>query len=228
MEIHASLRTLLENRTPLLVRFTERNQRYRTFLVEVNQEKGWLALDELIPSDGDRLIAAGESFQIEGFNEGVRLAWTHDQQTHVGELDGAPCYWTPLPETLTYHQRRNAYRAQLSGPTVDVKLTGKMLLAAQGKLLDMSATGCKISFKGDLRDRLQTGEIYAELSAKLPFGTIVTAVELRHAIYDENIDITFCGLRFYNISGLAQRQIERFVYQLQREVRRDQTQGRFS
>jgi c-di-GMP-binding flagellar brake protein YcgR len=45
-------------------------------------------------------------------------------------------------------------------------------------------------------------------------------VELRHVSYDERRDATFCGMRFYQMSGLLQRQIERFVYQLQREARR--------
>ena len=91
----------------------------------------------------------------------------------------------------------------------------------EGTLLDMSATGCKLSFKGDIQDRLQTGQIYEKFSARLPFGTITTEVELRHLIYDEKID------SFYRISGMTQRQVERFVYQMQREARRDQVVSRF-
>jgi c-di-GMP-binding flagellar brake protein YcgR len=32
--------------------------------------------------------------------------------------------------------------------------------------------------------------------------------------------MTFAGLRFHRMGGLEQRQVERFVYQLQREARR--------
>ena len=31
--------------------------------------------------------------------------------------------------------------------------------------------------------------------------------------------MTYAGLRFYRMDGLAQRSIERFVYQVQREAR---------
>lgn len=65
-------------------------------------------------------------------------------------------------------------------------------------------------------------------SAKLPFGTVQTAVELRHLVVNEKLDTTFCGLRFHRISGPTQRQIERFVYQLQREARRDVSETPFS
>lgn len=229
VEIHANLRPLLDNHTPLQVRFTERNQRYQTFIVELNREKGWLALDELIPSDGERLMAAGEPFQVEGYYEGVRIAWDNEHPAHLGELDEARCYWIPVPEQILYHQRRNAYRAPLIGQPIAAELSGKTVKTPlAGKVLDMSATGCKISLPGDVRTRLQTGQVYDQLTARLPFGTITTAAELRHTVYDEKLDLTFCGMRFYRISGLTQRQIERFVYQLQREARRDQTNDRFN
>jgi c-di-GMP-binding flagellar brake protein YcgR len=223
VEVSANLRPLVDQRTPLLIRFVERSQRYQSFLVEINRDKGWIAFDELIPNDGERLLLAGEAFQVEGFFEGVRIAWTNDKPVHLGELEGARCYWAPLPDEIIYHQRRNAFRAQIGQP-IDAGLKGKTLKTRlEGKLLDMSATGCKLSFKGDVQDRLQTGQVYDELSARLPFGTITTAAELRHVIYDEKLDITFCGLRFYRISGLTQRNVERFVYQLQREARREHT-----
>jgi len=228
LEIHANLRPLLDNRTPLIIRFHERNQRYRSFLVELNREKGWIALDELIPTDGERVLLQGEPFHVEGFYEGVRIAWTNNQPAHLAELDDARCYWVPMPTELTYHQRRNAYRAQLKETSTLASLGGASLRKAlEGRLLDISATGCKLSIKGDQQGRLQTGQLY-ELSAKLPFGTVQTAVELRHLVVNEKLDTTFCGLRFHRISGPTQRQIERFVYQLQREARRDVSETPFS
>lgn len=226
LEIHANLRPLLDNRTPLIIRFHERNQRYRSFLVELNREKGWIALDELIPTDGERLLLQGEPFHVEGFYEGVRIAWTNNQPAHLAELDDARCYWVPMPTELTYHQRRNAYRAQLKELAVTAQLGGAAVRnALEGRLLDISATGCKLSIKGN-QGNLQTGQVY-ELAAKLPIGTIQTEVELRHLVVDEKLDMTMCGLRFHRLSGLTQRQIERLVYQLQRDARRDNTNSPF-
>lgn len=227
-EIHATLKQLQDNHIPLLVRFAERNQQYQTYVIETNREKGWIAFDELIPNDGERLMASGETFQIEGHCEGVRVAWKNDHPAHLSELNDARCYWTPLPEQILYHQRRNAYRASLVGQPIAAELSGKTIKPLEGRVVDMSATGCKLGFQGNLQSGLQTGRIYEHLSAKLPFGTITTAAELRHVVFDEKLDITFCGMRFYRISGLTQRQIERFVYQLQREARRDYAGDRFS
>ncbi|MCQ4326258.1 pilus assembly protein PilZ [Stutzerimonas stutzeri] len=228
LEIYANLRPLLDNHTPLIIRFHERNQRYQSFLVELNREKGWIALDELIPTDGERLLLQGEPFQVEGFYEGVRIAWTNDQPAHLDEPDGARCYWIPTPAELIYHQRRNAYRAQFKEMIAVAVLGGASLRKPlEGKLLDISATGCRLSIKGDQQSCLQTGQVY-ELSTKLPIGTVQTAVELRHLVIDEKLNTTFCGLRFHRISGPTQRQIERLVYQLQREARRDDAEAPFS
>jgi len=61
LEIYANLRPLIDNNTPLTLRFNERSQRYQTFLVEMNRETGWIALDELIPNDGERFLLQGRS-----------------------------------------------------------------------------------------------------------------------------------------------------------------------
>lgn len=229
VEIQANLRTLLDNHTPLHIRFNERSQRYQTYLVEINREKGWIALDELIPSDGERIMSAGEPFQIEGYHEGVRIAWHNAYPVQAGELDDAPCHWAPLPDQILYHQRRNAYRAPLFGQPIAAVLSGNTIKKPlEGRVIDMSATGCKLSFPGNRQSGLQAGQVYEQLSVKLPFGAVTTATELRHVIFDEKLDITFCGMRFHRLSGLTQRQIERFVYQLQREARRDQANDRFS
>ena len=49
---------------------------------------------------------------------------------------------------------------------------------------------------------------------------MTTSAEMRHAYFNEKSGMTFVGLRFHRMSGLEQRQVERFVYQLQRESRR--------
>lgn len=228
-EVFATLRILLDNRTPLQIRFAGRAMRYQTFLVDINRDKGWIAIDELIPNDGERTLVAGEPFEIEGFQDGVRIAWNNEHSVHLGELEDARCYWAPMPTEVLYHQRRNAFRAQLFGQPIGAELNGRMFKSPlEGKLLDMSATGCKVSFSGNVQARLQTGQVYEQLATNLPIGAIKTAVELRHVVFDEKLDITFCGMRFHRIAGLTQRNIERFVYQLQREARRDQAADRFS
>jgi len=224
LEIAANLRQLLESHDPLIISFPERSQRFQSYVVHVDRDTGVVALDEMIPRDGEKFIENGEPFRVEGFHDGVRIAWECNTPLTISEIDGHRCYRGPLPEEVTYHQRRNAFRAALKlSQLVDVMLDGTYLKgngALRGKLLDISATGCKLRFEGNVEDRLQLGQVYERFKAAAPLGLADTMVELRHLHYEERINTTFAGIRFHNLSGQAQRKIEGFVYQLQREARR--------
>ncbi|KNX76730.1 pilus assembly protein PilZ [Pseudomonas sp. 250J] len=224
LEITANLRQLLESHDPLIISFHERSQRFQSYVVHVDRDSGVLALDEMIPRDGEKYIENGEPFRVEGFHDGVRIAWESNTALTISEIDGNRCYRGPLPEEVTYHQRRNAFRAALKlSQLVDIVLDGTHLKgngALRGKLLDISATGCKLRFDGNVEDRLQLGQVYERFKASTPLGLTDTLVELRHLHFEERINTTFAGVRFHNLNGQAQRKIESFVYQLQREARR--------
>ncbi|VVN67756.1 flagellar brake protein [Pseudomonas fluorescens] len=222
LEIAANLRLLHESHDPLIITFHERTQRFQSYLVEIDRDSNMIALDEMIPRDGERYLLNGEAFRVEGFHDGVRIAWDSNGTLTIDESNGSRCYRGTMPVEVVYHQRRNAFRAALKlAQLVNVELGGAKLKAPiNGKLLDISATGCKLRFEGDISGRLQLGEVYDRFIAALPFGNMTAPVELRYLHYEERIDITFAGVRFHNMSGLVQRQVERFVYQLQREARR--------
>lgn len=222
LEIAANLRLLQESHDPLIITFHERTQRFQSYLVEVNRDSSKIALDEMIPRDGERFLLNGEAFRVEGFHDGVRIAWDSNGSLTIDESNGGRCYRGAMPVEVVYHQRRNAFRAALKlAQLVNIELGGEKLKApVNGKLLDISATGCKLRFDGDISDRLQLGEVYDRFIAALPFGNMTAPVELRYLHHEERIDTTFAGVRFHNMSGLVQRQVERFVYQLQREARR--------
>lgn len=222
LEIAANLRLLLESHDPLIITFHERTQRFQSYLTNVDRDGDVIELDEMIPRDGERFLANGEAFRVEGFHDGVRIAWESKDAMTIVDTDGQRCYRGSLPEEVVYHQRRNAFRAALKlAQLVDVEIGGdKLKSPLTGKLLDISATGCKLRFEGDVSERMQLGQVYERFIAALPFGNMTAPVELRYLHFEERINITFAGVRFHNMSGLVQRQVERFVYQLQREARR--------
>ncbi|MGX5220069.1 MULTISPECIES: flagellar brake protein [Pseudomonas] len=222
MEIAATLRQLQQNHDPLVISFHERNQRFQSFLIEVDPDKGRLIFDELVPNDGERFLKNAEPFSVESSREGVRVAWQCDDSAQISEHDGLRCYFCAMPSEVLYHQRRSAFRATLKlGELVAISLKGeKLAKPLSGQMLDISATGCKIRIAGDVSQSLKPGMIYEELVAQLPFGAMTAPIELRHVHYNEKLDTSMLGVRFYRMSGLVQRQVERFVYQLQREAKR--------
>ena len=224
LEIAANLRQLLESHDPLIISFPERSQRFQSYVVHLDRDGNTLALDEMIPPEGEKYIENGEPFRVEGFHDGVRIAWECQHAPTITQIDGHRCYRTTLPTEITYHQRRNAFRAALKlSQGVDIVLDGDKLKgkgALRGTLLDVSATGCKLRLEGNIQERLQLGQVYERFAASPPLDIPQAMVELRHLHFEERTNTSFVGVRFHNLNGQLQRKIESFVYQLQRETRR--------
>lgn len=223
IEIQSLLKTLHVSRTPLEIRFDDRNQIFQSYIVELTAETGAFSIDELIPSLGDKWAEQGESFSIDAWMGGVHLRWHNSGAVKVLLEDQSPAFSLSLPALLTYHQRRGAFRAPVhrSIDTCLELIHAKHQLNFSGELLDISATGCKVTLPGNLVQALQPGERYElsqlQLEDALRFAV---NVEIRHHEYVESADKTHVGVHFHQPAALAQRHIDRFVNQLQRDARR--------
>ncbi len=222
IEIASLLKTLQQSRDPLVVTFPERAQKFQSFMVNTDPAAGLIWIDELIPRDGDRYIEQGESFRIDAWHEGVHIRWTCPA-AQKREFENAPAYCAPLPENMIYHQKRGAFRAAVHR-SIETKI-GLMKQQRQpqlfGELVDISATGCKARFSGDVRNQLAPGELQEDSFLELPdAGRIALSMEVRHVVHDETTNESYVGLRFRQPQPSAQRQIDRYVNTLQREARR--------
>lgn len=221
IEICAHLRALMLSRAPLELKFSDSGQIYQSYIVDVDRDNNRIALDELIPNNGQLHLLNGIELTITTYREGVRMTWSHNQPALADSLDGSPCYWLTLPTEVTYHQRRNAFRADtLPEQSLDVQIDSKKIeQPIAGRLLDISATGCKVELKSHCQS-LQPGQLYETFSISLPAGKITLSAELRHLQTIEPSNALLAGFKFHAFTGADQRMIERFVYQLQREARR--------
>lgn len=221
-EILACLRPAQQQHIPLRITFNRQGQQFQSFVVEIDEAKGLIALDEFIPREAERLLEQGQSFRVDSFHEGIKVTWQIDRPVEFSELDGTRCYWIGLPAELTYHQRRNAYRVKLllTQPATAELSQGSSQIQLRGQLIDLSATGCKLRFPGNVTHLLQPEQQVQGFSAELPIGTINTPVTIRHVACTERMEFSDVGVCFNSLTGAAQRQIERFIYQLQRENRR--------
>ena len=59
VEIIATLRQLQQNHDPLMILFKDRGQRFQSYLVEIDRDRNRMALDEIIPTDGERFLRQG-------------------------------------------------------------------------------------------------------------------------------------------------------------------------
>jgi c-di-GMP-binding flagellar brake protein YcgR len=224
LEIASTLQLLVNTRAPLTLTFPQQGKSFRTYLVQADSDRHTLALDEIISHDAAAFLKDGEPYRIESSHGGVLIAWECSSYLRSCTTGGLHCYQMSMPYEVMYFQRRNAFRARLrSAQRIDIYLDGDKLRrngALRGRLLEISATGCSVSFDGNLEDQLRIGCIYERMSASAPLDVNLTMLEIRHLRYEARIDRTFAGVRFHNLNGLMQRKVQSFVNQLQREARR--------
>lgn len=221
-EIYGSLKTLNNHNIALKVRFGGSDQQYLSYIVAVDRDNASLAFDELVPAEGAKFLLEGRRAHIEAMIDGVRLNWSHEQKAVSAKNGAHACYWLKFPQEVRYHQRRGTFRANLvvdQPASIEINLP-KLEQPLQGRLMDISATGCKVRFE-QLEDEINPGQLFDNCSLITPVGKLGISVEVRHIQQQEHQKSAFVGLRFHNMDGMAQRNIERFVYQLQREARRN-------
>lgn len=219
------LSQLLEQNKPLTLVFSGRNQRFLTYIAAIDKENSRVALDELVPESGQRMLGLGEPFRIDVYLDGVHIHWKSGLSAPaIGQHEGYTVAWLQFPEEMVYHQKRNAFRARtLRDEPVQLKLAGTGLeTSLLGHVIDLSATGCKVRLEQLPPAVVQPGQALNDCRLSFPGNQIEVAVEVRHVKIDENNEAATLGLRFLQPDGMAQRNIERYVNHLQREARRRQ------
>lgn len=222
IEILSLLKNIQQRHDPLSITFTDRAQRFQSYIVKIDADSQHLWIDEMMPRDGDRYMAIGEPFRLETWVEGVHIRW-HCPGAEAVMLDETPAYRAALPQELSYHQKRGAFRAAIRrSQDIGIGIAhAKSAVSLTGSVMDISATGCKARVPGDCSHMLAPGDEFAASYLQLPDNRrSMVNLEVRHVSYAAAIDETQVGLRFKQPNPLIQRQIDRFVNLLQREARR--------
>lgn len=217
IEVNNVLQSLIKKNNALTLIFPRQELRCLSYVVAADRERSLLALDELVPEHANNLMRNGEPFLVEAELDGVKINWRCDQPATASNLEGNLCYWFNFPDALRYHQRRNAFRADtLPGQPINLFIS---VAGLEGRLTDLSATGCKARFPG-LETGLAAAQFHEQARLMLPDSPVELTLEVRHLSLREASNESLVGFRFHNTSGNTQRAIERYVYQLQREARR--------
>jgi len=212
------LQRIKDSRTLLMVHLPDDNTRYTSALLELDLKQGKIVLDELTPASGNTRAA-----ELKRLHATARLAGGQVRfRADVQQIDGASGtlrYIAALPDTVTYEQRRNAFRARVPvGLVVPAVLTSDAETTYECEVLDISTFGVRLDTAGCAELAVDDGCHYA---CRINFpegGSISGEVELRFVGEDPVTHRVQIGARFSNLLGPQRKAIERFVMYLQREI----------
>ncbi|MDX1489647.1 MAG: flagellar regulator YcgR PilZN domain-containing protein [Pseudohongiellaceae bacterium] len=219
-DIYGVLRAMQTERSSVNVQFESGAQLYNTMILDANLKERYFLLDEVTPREGHRKVEEGQSFSIRASIHGIKVHAKGLKSARTRSDDSGLYYVIPFPEKLLYLQRRDAYRAFVPGSLMTVASCSSPEREEDlhGKVVNMSATGVRIAFPGEIEPELQQDE---ELDTRIRIQAqeqdLECVVEVVYFEYNKARDQTICGCRYLRLRRPVQMVINRFVTFLQRE-----------
>jgi c-di-GMP-binding flagellar brake protein YcgR len=201
-DVYGALRKVVLLGSPVVVKVDGDDSEYRSAITSSSFKTRSFFMDKVTPLHGNDLIRSGKRFSIECDSQGVhiefrmtgRLRYQPESEQYRGEF----------PEEVLYLQRRTAYRVMVPPAhqiLVTLKIDDNDEEGIEGRLLDMSSSGFKARFDGDIKQ------------------TLDCSLEARHVFHDDEVS-TLCGFSFTTLSPQGQRYIDRLITEFQWEERR--------
>lgn len=218
-DVYGALRRLVLNGEQVKVHIDGSNEVYTSVVTDTDLKSRSFFLDRVFPLSGNDLIRSGRRFAIESDSQGVHIKFKA-----TGRLAFQPQkdqYRVEFPESILYLQRRGAYRVNIP-PSHNIRL--RLTMTDQegvltGDLVDLSSSGFKAKFKGNVKKRLQDQDNFS--IARLRFNRkhdMDCSLKIHHIeSYDQKH--TLAGFEFLSVSATAQRYLDKLVTELQWEER---------
>lgn len=219
VQIAALLKKVKDSRTLIQVTVPGRATEYNSALLDINQEQGFLLLDELTPPDGHKSLREQGRLTVVIRLRGVNMRFTSTVQ-EIGGQAGIAFYRIEFPPHLYYCQRRSFYRVKIgAGLIVPFSITCEPSKPLEGHLDDISVTGLRAELKQQLL--FDKGALLPTCAIQLPSGEKVNCeVEVRHISQDETHRIFYLGARFINLDRPRLNTLKRFVAETERALLR--------
>ena len=224
-QIYGVLTAVQKSRTPITVKFEGLEQYFTSLILKTNLDDGYLIIDEIAPELGHQLALQQRPFSIRGSHNGISLFFRPNVISGSGMENNIAFYKVDFPAEMIYQQRRTSFRAHVpTAMDIHASLVSTQQGPLKARLFDISIGGCRLNFKGEMAPEFRRGDEIQEFSLMLNNGFQLNCpLVVKHATYIKDWHETTCGLQFAGLDKSVERQIDRFVYFLQREARRLQT-----
>jgi len=197
-------------------------QKASTMLLDSSPEEGTITIDALSPIDKNKGLKPGSAFKLDGAINGTNFSFQSRIKKILQDQEGNLSFQLRFPEKIHSELQRDSFRVNVS-----VIKELKVLLYTEdddplvGYLRDISATGFRVEFKGKPHAHFSSTDRTAKCLIQLPDSTKVECqAKIMHVGYNPDLDICKLGCKYTDIPGQGQRIINRFINNIQRELKR--------
>lgn len=225
-EIANALKTLRNQGAKVQITFENETTLCSARILDVLDDE-WL-LEDLQPRSALQLMSARRRFAFSSRANGVYLYGEHNRVSRIDEDRGVPYFRLPFPARVLFQRRRRSariqvpYRSDVRPATVilDRLVTGDKDhgTTLEGRLLDISAGGCRLAVPGPVHPPLTNDEVLKATLIRIPGRYDLKAdAMIRHASYNKLSRRVICGLEFTGMDVTDRRRLGQFIQSLSRD-----------
>lgn len=225
-DIGKALTALRNQRAKVRLTFENETGMFTARILDVLERE--LLLEDLQPRSALKLMTQRKRFAFSCRADGIYLYSEQNRVSHIDEDRGVPYFRVPLPASVLFQQRRRSARYQLRTDSTTATVTIRRTVTAdkdhsdqlQGRLLDISAGGCRIAVPGPVHPPLAADEALRSMTIHIPgrFDLPADGV-IRHASYNKRTRKVICGLELTGMLITDRRRLTQFIQGLARDQR---------
>ncbi len=220
-DIARTLKLLRDTRSTLTLNFDGDPSSYQARILDIIGET--FLLEDIIPRSGHKHLIENREFTATARMQGMYAYFAGNRVSESSSERGLPYYVVPLPNKLLFQQRRRAARFQIplkvAGNGASLTLSGRRHL--EGRVVDISAGGCRVMFPGPVDPPLavdNTKEL-CEIDVPKLLQLKATGV-IRHMHGNRDGSEITCGIELVEMSITDRRRLEQFIQSISRASQR--------
>lgn len=225
-DIYRIIKSLQQARSFLSVKLGNSSDTFGSIILHTDFDKQVFVIDQLSPETGNPLIQRKTKIAVSGLLDGVPALFGTTTYHTALQIDGSRVHSLHFPETITYNQRRQAFRISVprsidSSITLQAPSRGASL---QGRVIDISASGIGCEFVYHLQD-LEKGSVISHVH--IVVGNVLDMTCDLICQYpphtDENSNYFRMGTEFCALNSSQEKAVARTVLMLQQNARKLET-----
>ena len=206
-----------DSRAMLTVHITGSDDSYLSALLDVNDNEGYIVIDELNSPAGHRALCHKKQLEISTRLEDREIKFQCVLEA-VGEDDGISYYKIPFPENLEHQLRRKHLRINAPrGKFMSVHLHTESQDLVTGELIDISSGGFGALLNRETSDKVNHGDLIPKCMLYISdLQPIEAELEVRYCEDKRYHSSPRLGGKFVNMDQNSERRLQRYISQMDR------------
>jgi len=220
VEIIRVLKVLRDQRADVALSFDGDRQSYAVKVLDVSGNS--VLLEDIHPRSGLAKMRQGQQFAMSARARGIYFHSGCNRVQAIESERGVPYFRVELPTNVLYQQRRKAARFRLplrvatNGASVILFRACDEPESLNGRIIDISASGCRAQFDGPLAVPLQIDEkLRCAVSIPEMLEFPAEAI-IRHSAFDNKSRTVSCGIELVSMHVTDRRRLEQFLEAIRR------------